>query len=161
MVEMNVEHEGYKQRLGLAALYSGVLAALVAALFQGHVSRNSREFSSNVLAYVADEPVLRSDYEFLLATIAEDRRSPVSAADRHLALSRLLQDELLLQEALRRDLLRQDDALRKEATITMLEMGAGSGFSTSNSIEESRESALDAYLKRLRDFAVIRWVRKQ
>jgi len=100
---------------------------------------------------------LQCDYELLLAAIGADKRSPTTAADRHLALTRLLQDELLLQEAVRRNLLRKDDMLRKEITITMLEIGASSGAPSTNGSTGSRAQALDVYLKHLRNTAVVQW----
>ena len=154
---MSAERDFRFNWLGFAALLAGTLAALVSAFFQDAAPPLYSGLNSDVLAIVNNEPVRHGDYELLLAAIGADKRTPTTAADRHLALSRLLQDELLLQEAVKRDLLRKNDSLRKEITITMLEIGASSGAPSNSDPTGSRALALDEYLKHLRNSAVLRW----
>ncbi len=88
------------------------LACAVIALLGPDAGRD--RLPPGAVALVNGVPVLRETYERALAALATDRRNPVGPEEQHLALERLIDEELLVQRGLDLDLTRHDRRVRGE-----------------------------------------------
>ncbi|GIW43557.1 MAG: peptidylprolyl isomerase [Candidatus Binatia bacterium] len=92
----------------------GVTAGIVlAALGITRSDRERRPLPAGAIARVGDALVWRNELERTVAALAQDRKTPLTEADRALALQRIVEEELLLQRALELDLPRTDLRARR------------------------------------------------
>ena len=78
--------------------------------------------------------------------------------DRELILDRLIEEELLVQQAISSGALRSDLNVRQRTLQTMLDaIQSTSAFSTAEK-SQTQSFALDYYLQQLRDSASIEWL---
>ncbi len=141
-----------------------LLATLIGAL--GTLIPNAASLRSGddplepgVVALVNGTPIRTLEYERVVSLIAADKRDPISDADRRLALDRLIEEELLVQEGLARGLIDVDRRVRQAIVQAMLASILADSRSADSS-DAARRGALDAalrdYLDRLRADADIR-----
>ena len=98
-------------------------------------------------------PILYKDYQRALSLFAQDKRDPLSLEDRELVLERLIQEELLVQQAMSSDLMRSDRRLRSAVLQSMI---AGLDIeSRSKGAPEAANGGLETYLTQLRESASI------
>jgi hypothetical protein len=97
-----------------------------------------------VIATVNDRSILRAEFEQALAMFAADARTAPSEADQARVLRRLIEEELLVQEAVARGLLGSDRSLRETLTAALLA-----------SVERDGPDARGEYLGSLRAAAEI------
>jgi len=102
--------------LGTAA---GIIAAAVGLLSSGRST--SRALSDDAVARVNGQIIRSDDYQRLLNAVQQDRRDPVSAAQRRQLLDRLIDEELLVQRGLELGLARQDPRVRKDLTAAVID----------------------------------------
>lgn len=121
--------------LGMGAL-AGVVAGALAAR-PGEVSPGGT-LPSGVIARVDGRPIAREELERALSSLAADRREPPGPADRARVLSRLVDEELLVQHALQRGLLARDRALRDVIVRAMVESAVAAEASRAPGEEELR-----------------------
>lgn len=74
----------------------------------------------DVIASVNATPIRWVEYERAVSAIAADKRDPATEADRRLALDRLIEEELLVQEGLARGLIDTDRGVRQVVVQSML-----------------------------------------
>ena len=106
-------------------LIAGVLlGALVAGLDLVRADEASAgTLEDDVVARVDGHPIPRERYERALAAVAADRRGgSVSAADRARVLDRLVEEELLVQEALALGLAERDRRVRADLAAAAIDL---------------------------------------
>lgn len=108
--------------LALGALV-GLIAALVSVVAPTERALN---FGS-VVAYVNGGTILRADYERALALLQTDRKSELSPKEKQQVLDRLVEEELLVQEARDLGLTESDPNIRKMLIRAMLDTIATQG----------------------------------
>jgi hypothetical protein len=69
--------------------------------------------SPGVVAMVNGQPILKGDYDVALRTIAELQRHPLTDRDRHAAIDRAIDDELLIEYGLELGMARDDPTTRQ------------------------------------------------
>jgi hypothetical protein len=98
-------------------------------------------------------PILYKDYQRALSLFAQDKRDPLNIEDRELVFERLIQEELLVQQAVSSDLMRSDRRLRSAVLQSMI---AGLDIeSRSKHSPEAANGGLETYLTQLRESASI------
>ncbi|MEZ4332388.1 MAG: peptidylprolyl isomerase [Myxococcota bacterium] len=90
--------------LGLALAASGLVEP----------GREGAPLPPDVAAIVGDEAIRRIDYERMLAGVGQDRRGPIDAATRRRVLERMIDEALLVQQALSLGLAAADRRVRGE-----------------------------------------------
>ncbi len=95
----------------------GLAAALWGALGQPGLGRPDPE----AIATVDGVAIARADYERALASLAADKRSPLTTADARHALDRLIDEELLVRRGLDLGLGTSDLAVRKALVDAMVQ----------------------------------------
>jgi len=98
----------------------GLAAALWGALGQPGLGRPD----ADAIAAVDGVSISRADYERALASLAADKRSPLTTADARRALDRLVDEELLVRRGLDLGLGTSDLAVRKSIVEAMLQFAA-------------------------------------
>ena len=81
---------------------------------------NASALGADVVAQVNGRPILRADYDRILAGVASDRRTPMDAARTQQLLDRLIEEELLVQRALTLNLPRSDPKTRNDLVQAMI-----------------------------------------
>lgn len=76
---------------------------------------------ADAIARVGDTTIARAEYLRALTLLQAERRTPVGESDRRLALERLVEEELLLQAALRADRVRGDAGVTAALVDAVLE----------------------------------------
>ena len=143
-------------QLLLLATLIGTLGALIPRA--ANLTYGDDPLASGVVALVNQTSIRTVEYERAVAMIAADKRDPISDADRRLALDRLIEEELLVQEGLARGLTDVDRRVRQAIVQAMLASILADSRSADSS-DAARRGALDAalrdYLDRLRADAEI------
>ena len=104
-------------------------------------------------AEINGTPILSKDYQRALSLLAQEKRSALSIEDRELVLERLIQEELLIQQAVSSDLMRSDRRLRSAVLQSMI---AGLDIELrSKRATEAANGSLETYLTQLRTSASI------
>jgi len=98
----------------------GLAAALWGALGQPGLGRPD----ADVIATVDGVAIARADYERALASLAADKRSPLTTTDARRALERLIDEELLVRRGLDLGLGTSDLAVRKSLVDAMVQFAA-------------------------------------
>ncbi|MFP4002660.1 MAG: peptidyl-prolyl cis-trans isomerase [Alphaproteobacteria bacterium] len=117
--------------LAFAALLGLSLAALGA--FAPSAPR-----PGDAAALVNGVPVARADHERVIEALAASKRNPLDTEDRDYALTRLIDEELLLQRSVELGLHRNDPASRKRLVAAMLEWIAAGATDTAPEEETLR-----------------------
>lgn len=102
---------------------------------------------SAAVASVNGTPIRTEDYQRAVAAFADDRRSPIEAADRRHVLDRMIDEELLVQRGLELDLARRDRRVRADIVSAMIG-AATSGATTS----EPTDDEVAAFYEQNRDY---------
>lgn len=107
---------------GLKLLALGALAGTLLAVFGlVHGRRNERSLlAPSLIATVNERPILRAEFERALAMFAADTRSAPTQADEARILQRLIEEEILVQEAVAAGLLESDRSVREALTAALL-----------------------------------------
>ena len=98
----------------------GLAAALWGALGQPGLGRPD----ADAIATVDGVAIARADYERALASLAADKRSPLTTADARRALERLIDEELLVRRGLDVGLGTSDLAVRKSLVDAMVQFAS-------------------------------------
>ena len=102
---------------------------------------------AGAVALVNGEPIRADDYQRAVEGVANDKRDPLTDADRRHVLDRLIDEELLVQRGLSLGLARQDRRLRADLTSTVIDGVVGGVGDRVPSDDE-----LAAFYERDRDF---------
>ena len=132
--------------------------------------RHSALNSPAIVAEVNDRKIEQSRYELAAAALRSDLGRPLNAEERSLVLERLVDEELLVQHAVDSGLAAQDETIRRELVMILLNTLAPSGEAgagdegvralASRSADPGRAvddgDELDSYIEMLRSGADIR-----
>jgi hypothetical protein len=105
--------------LGLVAGSAGLLVALASAL--GPLKR-AQALPGDAIATVDGRAIARTTFDRAIAALEADKRNPVTAGERRTALSRLVDEELLVRRALDLGLAEAEPAVRKALIDAMLQL---------------------------------------
>ncbi len=96
----------------------GVILGVVAAFHGGDSS--SSLLPDDAIALVNGRPITTEDYTRAVALLASDKRSEITEADRAYVLTRLIEEELLVQRGVASGLVDSDRTVRQAITQAML-----------------------------------------
>lgn len=107
--------------LGPAFGLIGLAAALITALGPLRIEPAGR---ADGIALVDGRAIPRATYERAIAALEADKRNPVTVADQRLALSRLIDEELLVRRGLDLGLADVEPSVRKALVEAMLQLAS-------------------------------------
>ncbi len=108
----------------------------------------------SIVAMVNHQPITRVTFDKALALFSADKRDTLTSADRQLVLNRLIDEELLLQQALNQGLLRENPNVRQRVLQTLLSTIAGQ---SAIGLDANTDAAttLDSFIQQQRQMATI------
>jgi len=128
----------------LLGMLGGAVLAARGLVLEGPTVR--RAMPGDAVAEVNGEPVSRASFDTALGLVERDRGGPVTDAEKHRILQRLVDEELLVQRGLELGLPRSDRKLRGDLVAGVIDAataGAASGEPTAEELaaffEASRE----------------------
>lgn len=101
-------------------LITGLLAGIVTAA-SGVLDNDSNDLPPQAIARVNDRLILRDAWLRAVAMVSSERRTPLTEADKHHILNRLIDEELLAQHGLALGLVEQDRRLRGQLVSQVLQ----------------------------------------
>lgn len=132
-------------------LFAGAMAglALAASGLLEPRGGSAPALSDDVAAIVGERVIRRVDYERVLAGVERDRRGPIDDATRRRVLERMIDEELLVQQALALGLAASDRRVRGELVSGLVDsvVAEASG-------EQPSEAELEAHYRANQDFFV-------
>jgi len=128
-------------------LVLGALAGVVLAAAGLSAPARSGALPADVVALVNGEPIRTDDYTRAVQGVVNDKREPLTDADRRRVLDRLIEEELLVQRGLALGLARQDRRVRADLTSTVIDGVVGDA-----STREPTEDDLAVFYDANRDF---------
>ncbi|MCG8592349.1 MAG: peptidyl-prolyl cis-trans isomerase [Proteobacteria bacterium] len=131
-------------------LTAGSLLGLAIAAGSLLADRQGDAVPADAVATVNGVPIARADYERVLAALAADRREPLGDAERERARDRLIEEELLVQQALQLGLARVDRRVRADLVQAMIE-----SVKTDAAATPVDEKALREFYAAERDFFTV------
>jgi|GEM_PF-5089401 len=138
------------------AVLLGALGAVISNQLNDDFSED-QPLPNTILMTINDVPLSVAEYDKGLELIATDKITPVNDRDRQLAFIRMLEEELLVQDALVLDLVRQDENLRRATLAQMLEIALGSStVSGEGKVTPERMRRFEEYMEMLRGRAKIK-----
>lgn len=138
---------GAPRRRPVVLLVVGALSGAALAGAGLTAPAHSGGLPDGVVALVNGEPIRSDDYARMVQAVANDKRDPLSDADRRRVLDRIIEEELLVQRGLALGLARQDRRVRADLTTTVIESVAGDANEREPSDEE-----IEAFYAANRDF---------
>jgi hypothetical protein len=166
----------------------GVLLGVLSVLRDAEVP-NTAALPEDVIAIVNDNPIRAEEYDNALALLASDKRSALTDEDRAHVLTRLIEEELLVQHGIATGVVDTDRSVRRAMTQALMDsIVAESGnavpseeelrtfykhnhslFSATTTTETAtfadiREQVEAAYLRQARDEALreyLSWLRAE
>ncbi|XXK45624.1 hypothetical protein ACMAY4_03575 [Porticoccaceae bacterium nBUS_17] len=118
----------------------------------------SDQLDNSVIVTINDVGISKTEYLRAASLFDQDKRGAMTLEDRELILDRLIEEELLVQQAISSDALRSDLNVRQQTLQTMLDaIQSTSAFSTAEK-SQTQSFAVDYYLQQLRDSASIEWL---
>jgi hypothetical protein len=147
---MNARAQGLPAKAPRRPTVLLVLGALAGAgLAAGGLAAAPRhgQLPTGVVALVNGEPIRADDYQRTVEGVANDKRDPITDADRRHVLERLIDEELLVQRGLALGLARQDRRVRADLTSTVIDGVVGDVSERTPTDDE-----LAAFYQRNRDF---------
>ncbi|BFM15334.1 hypothetical protein R50073_15170 [Maricurvus nonylphenolicus] len=102
-------------------LLACVFVGAAAAIWQSDRLESATVLASDTVAQVNGHPIRLVDYSRTLDAIADDRREELSDIDRQFVLRRLIEEELLVQEAIQLDMITDKRNVRRLVAEVMLD----------------------------------------
>ena len=117
-------------------------------------------YNQGAVAHINSAIIRKDEYQRAIALFRGDKRGPITDADLNLVLEKLIEEELLVQAALRSDSPRKDLEIRRRVLQTLLtSIQTRSAAGISDPTQPAGED-LKFYLNQLRDNAAIQMVKK-
>ena len=139
-----MDHRGEGRR-ATALLLCGLAAGIGVAGWTLMTGGGAAGLPGDAVARVNERLITREAWLRAVAAVAEDRRTPLSEADRRLILDRLIDEELLLQHGKSLGLVENDRRLRNQLVSEVV-------AATAAGAEPPGEAALRAYYEAHRDY---------
>lgn len=99
----------------------GVLLGLMSALQRVDFSSSVEALPDNAIALVNGRPIREDEYVNALALLAGDQRSALTDEDRAHVLTRLIEEELLVQHGIASDIVDTDRTVRRAMTQALMD----------------------------------------
>jgi parvulin-like peptidyl-prolyl isomerase len=116
--------------LAPGAALLGLVIALGGALLGGATRLSTAP--SEAIAVADDVIISREDYARALSALEADKRSPLTEADRALALQRLIEEELLVRRGIALDLAATDPTVRRALAQAMAQFASAEAMNRPN-----------------------------
>ena len=117
-------------------------------------------YNQGAVAHINSAIIRKDEYQRAIALFRGDKRGPITDADLNLVLKKLIEEELLVQAALRSDSPRKALEIRRRVLQTLLtSIQTRSAAGISDPSQPAGED-LKFYLNQLRDNADIQMVKK-
>ena len=117
-------------------------------------------YDQGAVAQINSAVIRKDEYDRAIALFRGDKRGPITDADLNLVLEKLIEEELLLQAALRNDSPRKDMNIRQRVLQTLLtNIQTRSAAGISDPSQPAGED-LKFYLNQLRNTANIQMLKK-
>lgn len=117
-------------------------------------------YNQGAVAHINSAIIRKDEYQRAIALFRGDKRGPITDADLNLVLEKLIEEELLVQAALRSDSPRKDLEIRRRVLQTLLtSIQTRSAAGISDPSQPAGED-LKFYLNQLRDNADIQMLKK-
>ena len=141
----------------IALLFIGSLIG-ISSLFL--VPNKLLGYDQGAVAQINSAVIRKDEYDRAIALFRGDKRGPITDADLNLVLEKLIEEELLLQAALRNDSPRKDMNIRQRVLQTLLtNIQTRSAAGISDPSQPAGED-LKFYLNQLRNTADIQMLKK-
>ena len=135
-----------------------VILGSVTGMLMAFSNPFSDQLDNSVIVTINDVGISKTEYLRAASLFDQDKRGAMTLEDRELILDRLIEEELLVQQAISSGALRSDLNVRQRTLQTMLDaIQSTSAFSTAEK-SQTQSFALDYYLQQLRDSASIEWL---
>ena len=134
-----------------------VILGSVTGMLMAFSNPFSDQLDNSVIVTINDVGISKTEYLRAASLFDQDKRGAMTLEDRELILDRLIEEELLVQQAISSGALRSDLNVRQQTLQTMLDaIQSTSAFSTAEK-SQTQSFAVDYYLQQLRDSAHIEW----
>lgn len=126
-----------------SGLALGMVLGLVAAIVSVLTPEWQLEPNVQVVASVNGTPITREKYLSHLQALSTDKKDPITKADSHYVLERIIEEELLVQRGLEVGLLDSDKRTRAAMVNAMISMTTATAEATEPSLEQLNEFLAD------------------
>ena len=134
-----------------------VILGSVTGMLMAFSNPFSDQLDNSVIVTINDVGISKTEYLRAASLFDQDKRGAMTLEDRQLILDRLIEEELLVQQAISTGALRSDLNVRQQTLQTMLDaIQSPSAFSAAEK-SQTHSFAVDYYLQQLRDSASIEW----
>ncbi|MEY4948559.1 MAG: hypothetical protein RL698_770 [Pseudomonadota bacterium] len=128
--------DGGRRSLVLLGLGAAIGLALAATSILRPEPTRILPADDETIASVNGQDISRSEYLRAVDALGRDRREPISPDDRRRVLSRLVDEELLLQRGIELGLLRRDAKIRNDLVSTVIDTAIGGASSAEPTADE-------------------------
>lgn len=136
-----------KRSLTMIAI--GTLIGLIVSLSNAILPMVKDTFDADIIVRVNDRFIRTADYQRAIDLFSAEQRGDSTPMDRQLILNKLIDEQLLVQHALKSGLLRSDPDIRQRTLQTLLDT-----INTTSSDSET-VGQIQIYLEQLRQSATI------
>jgi len=126
-----------------SGLALGMVLGLVAAIVSVLNPEWQQEPNVQVVASVNGTPITREKYLSHLQALSTDKKDPITKADSHYVLERIIEEELLVQRGLEVGLLDSDKRTRAAMVNAMISMTTATAEATEPNLEQLNEFLAD------------------
>ena len=117
-------------------------------------------YNQGAVAHINSAVIRKDEYQRAIALFRGDKRGSITDADLNLVLEKLIEEELLVQAALRSDSPRKDLEIRRRVLQTLLTSIQTRSAAGIVGPSQSAGEDLKVYLNQLRDNADIQMLKK-
>ena len=135
-----------------------VILGSVTGMLMAFSNPFSDQLDNSIIVTINDVGISKTEYLRAASLFDQDKRGAMTEDDGQLILDRLIEEELLVQQAISTGALRSDLNVRQQTLQTMLDaIQSPSAFSAAEK-SQTQSFAVDYYLQQLRDSASIEWL---
>ena len=135
-----------------------VILGSVTGMLMAFSNPFSGQLDNSIIVTINDVGISKTEYLRAASLFDQDKRGAMTEDDGQLILDRLIEEELLVQQAISTGALRSDLNVRQQTLQTMLDaIQNPSAFSAAEK-SQTQSFAVDYYLQQLRDSASIEWL---
>ena len=135
-----------------------VILGSVTGMLMAFSNPFSDQPDNSIIVTINDVGISKTEYLRAASLFDQDKRGAMTQDDGQLILDRLIEEELLVQQAISSGALRSDLNVRQRTLQTMLDAIQSTSASSTAEKSQTPSIAVDDYLQQLRDSANIEWL---